>query len=330
MADDPLPPCDEAAERAVLGSALLSPTALDEIADTLRIDEFYRPAHQAIYSAILALYAGGDPVDAISLADQLRARGDLKRIGGLPYLHTLISEVPTASNASYYTTIVTREALKRRAVEFAQTVQQLAYGWPTDEHGLAERIEQLAANLAIRETNTEGLIDLDTAVTEAFERLRAPAPPTLPTGLHDLDTVLTGGLRKGAVYVIAARPGQGKSLAGAGIALNVAHTGVGVLVCSLEMSREEITNRTLANMSGVRLTAINTHQLSDLDWAKLHKARETFRDSPLLIRDTPHLTATGLQRLAEKLTRKPAGLGLIVIDYIQQMTPTDPDRKSVV
>lgn len=192
MADDPLPPCDEAAERAVLGSALLSPTALDEIADTLRIDEFYRPAHQAIYSAILALYAGGDPVDAISLADQLRARGDLKRIGGLPYLHTLISEVPTASNASYYTTIVTREALKRRAVEFAQTVQQLAYGWPTDEHGLAERIEQLAANLAIRETNTEGLIDLDTAVTEAFERLRAPAPPTLPTGLHDLDTVLTG------------------------------------------------------------------------------------------------------------------------------------------
>jgi replicative DNA helicase len=320
--DAPLPPADIEAERALLGALLLSPEALDRVVDSLVIEELYRPAHQVIYATILELYADGDPVDVIAVADRLRAHGELNRIG-LPYLHTLISEVPTAANIGYYLDIVTREAVKRRTVEAGQRITQLGYA-ASDSAVLTSQVEAAVAGLIIPGRGNEGLIDLDSAVDEAFERLAGPVPPTTSTGLYDLDDVLTGGLRKGAVYVIAARPGQGKSLCGAGIGLYVAQSGVGVLICSLEMSRDEITNRVLANMSGVELTAINTHRLGDLDWARLRKAREQFRGVPLLIRDTPHLTSSGLRRVAERLARKPAGLGLIVIDYAQQMTAADP------
>lgn len=320
---EPLPPCDLAAEVAVLGAVLLSPAALDVVADALAVEEFSRPAHQVIYATILDLYAGGEPVDPITVCDRLAAGGELARCGGAPYLHTLAADVPTATNASYYAQIVARKATQRRAVEAGQRIQQLGYTWPAGEDGLTERVETIAAGLALRQSADEGVIGLDNAIDEAFQRLTGPLPPTISTGLYDLDEVLTGGLRNGAVYVIAARPGQGKSLVGAGIGLSVAQGGTGVLICSLEMSRAEITNRTLANMSGVELTAITTHRLGDQDWARLRKTREQFRGVPLLIRDTPHLTSASLRRLAERLTRTPAGLGLIVIDYAQQMTPTD-------
>jgi replicative DNA helicase len=321
---EPLPPCDLDAERAVLGAILISPAALDQVIDTLTIAEFYRPAHQTIYATALELFAAGDPVDPITISARLAAAGDLVRIGGAPYLQDLAHDVPTARNIGYYAALVARQAVKRRAVETGQRIAQLGHSWAADEDGLTDRIEQLTNGLTTTTQTNDGLIDLDTAVTQAFERLAGPVPPVTPTGLHDLDSILTGGLRKGAVYVIAARPGQGKSLAGAGIGLSVAQDGVGVLVCSLEMSREEITNRILANMSGVELTAINTHQLNDMDWARLRKAQAQFRGSPLLIRDTPYLTSVGLRRLSERLARKPAGLGLIFVDYVQQMTPTDP------
>ncbi|MGH3934651.1 MAG: replicative DNA helicase [Pseudonocardiaceae bacterium] len=321
---EPQPPSDVAAEAAVLGAVMLSPSALDVVADSLLVQEFYRPAHQTIYATILQLYAGGEPVDPITVCDRLSANGELARVGGAPYLHTLTHQLPTAANAGYYADIVTRTATQRRAVETGQRIQHLGHTWPVDDDGLTERIEQLVAELAGRAPTNANVTDLDTALDEAFARLAGPLPPTIPTGLHDLDEVLTGGLRKAAVYVVAARPGCGKSLVGANIALRVAQGGTGALICSLEMSRDEITNRTLANMAGVELTAITTHQLTDPDWARLRTAREQFRGVPLMIRDTPHLTSASLRRLAQRLTRTPPGLGLIVIDYAQQMTPADP------
>jgi replicative DNA helicase len=326
VTDGPLPPSDVAAEAAFLGALLLSPAALDQAIDLLTLEELYKPAHQTIYAAILDLYAGGDPVDPVTVCDRLARDGDLLRCGGAPYLHTLTSELPTATNVSHYAEIVAGKAVMRKLVEAGTRITQLGHygdrGADADE--VLERAQATMAAVTERQTVDDGLIELDQAVDQAFERLAGPVAPTISTGLYDLDDILTGGLRRGAVYVIAARPGQGKSLCGAGIGLFVAQSGTGVLICSLEMSRDEITNRTLANMSGVELTAINTHRLGDLDWARLRKARDQFRGVPLLIRDTPHLTSAGLRRVAERLARKPATLGLIVIDYAQQMTAADP------
>lgn len=321
---EPLPPCDLDAERAVLGAILISPAALDAVIDTLTIGEFWKPAHQTIYSTALDLFAAGEPVDQITVAARLAKDGELVRVGGAPYLHTLSHDVPTARNVAHYAGIVARQAEKRRTVEIGQRIAQLGHVWDATEVGLADRVETLTASLTMGQRPDSGLIDLDTAVTEAFERLAGPVPPTIPTGLHDLDDVLNGGLRNGAVYAIGARPGSGKSLCGAGIGLSVAQQGIGVLICSLEMGREEITNRILANMSGVELSAINTHKLNDFDWIRLRRAQAQYRGSPLTIRDTPSLTSAGLRRQAEKLARKQPPLGLVIVDYTQRMTPANP------
>jgi len=319
-----LPPCDVDAERAVLGSVLISPAALDVVVDTLSVAEFWRPAHQVIYATVLALYGCGEPVDPVTVAARLDADGELRRVGGAPYLHTLTRDVPTALNVAYYVGLVSRQAVKRLAVETGNRIVQVGYSWPADEDGLRERVEQLAAGVSAGSGVDDGLVDLDTAVAEALERLAGPVPPTVPTGLHDLDDVLNGGLRNGAVYAVGARPGCGKSLVGSGIGLRVAERGVGVLINSLEMGRCEITSRILSDMSGVELTAINTHRLNDFDWVRLRKAQAQFRGAPLLIRDTPSLTSVGLRRQAERLARRPPGLGLVIVDYTQRMTPADP------
>lgn len=321
---DPGIPCDLAAERAMLGAMILSPLVVNSLVDRFAATEFYRPAHQTIFTTILDLYAADIPVDPISVCDRLTQDGNLTRCGGAPYLHTIISEVPTTTNASFYASIVSRKATQRRAMELGQRITQTARDWPDYEEGLLERVESLASKLTTHNRLDEELISLDDAVDEAFDRLAGPVPPTIPTGLIDLDDTLTGGLRKGAVYIIAAKTGSGKSFAGAGIGLHVASSGLGVLICSLEMGREEITNRILANMSGVELTAINTHALNNFDWARLRKARDQFRETPLMIRDTPYLTSLGLRRLAERLARTKTGLGLIVLDYAQLVTPADP------
>jgi replicative DNA helicase len=321
---DRQPPQDLAAEKAFLGAVLLSEQALAQMVDAVRVEEFYRPAHATIWATCLEMYAGGDPADVITVADRLSSAGELLRVGGLPYLHTLISEVPTAANAGYYAGIVRRKAIQRQGVQLGVGIVETSYSWPEDEEGLAARIEAECAKLAVRESRQLALVSLDDAVDQAFDRLSGPVPPAISTGVIDLDTVLTGGLRPGDLYVVAARPGQGKSLVGSNIALNVAKSGIGVLVCSLEMSSEEITNRTLANAAGVRLYSIMRHELDDLEWRRLERARESFRGSPLSIQDTPDATAAGIRRQCERLARRPAGLGLLVVDYAQLVTPSDP------
>lgn len=320
--ETPLPPCDLDAERSLLGAVLISGPVLDEVADLVTVADLYQPAHQTIYAACLELYAAGDPIDPVSVADRLRQQGDLVRVGGAPYLHTLTAAVPTAASAGYYAEIVARVSLQRRVMTLGQRITQLGLHGDDD---LTGRVESLTAALSAEDSQLgEDVTELDAAVEEAMERLRGPVPPLIPTGLQDLDDIMTGGLRTGGVYVVGARPGHGKSLVAANIAVNVAQSGLGVLICSLEMTSEAITDRILANLGGVELGAIMRHHLSEYDWGRLHAAREKLRGIPLLIRDTPHLTPAGLRRVAERAHRRLGGLGLIVIDYAQLMTPTDP------
>lgn len=323
---DRQPPQDLAAEQAFLGAVLLSEHALAQAVDAVRVDELYRPAHATIWATCLEMYAGSDPVDVITVSDRLTSDGELMRIGGLPYLHTLISDVPTVANVGHYAAIIRRKAMQRQGVEIGTRIVTESYAWPDDEEGLAARIEAEASKLTARYTGPSSLVNLDDAVDEAFERLAGPMPTTISTGLPDLDDILAGGLVPGDVYVIAARPGLGKSLVGSNIALNVAKSGLGVLFCSLEMGAAQVTDRILANEAGVELSAIKRHRLNDLDWHLLKRAKDKFRGAPFQILDTPNLTIAAARRHGERVSRRYGGLGLVVIDYAQLMTPTDPGK----
>ncbi|OBG91383.1 replicative DNA helicase [Mycobacterium sp. E3251] len=212
------PPQDLAAEQAVLGGMLLSKDAIADVLERLRPGDFYRPAHQNVYDAILDLYGRGEPADAVTVAAELDRRGMLRRIGGAPYLHTLISTVPTAANAGYYATIVAEKALLRRLVEAGTRVVQYGYAGAegADVAEVVDRAQAEIYEVADRRT-TEDFVPLEDLLQPTMDEIDAIASNGgvargVPTGFTELDEV-TNGLHAGQMIIVAARPGVGKALA---------------------------------------------------------------------------------------------------------------------
>ena len=211
------PPQDEAAEQAVLGGMLLSKDAIADVLERLRPGDFYRPNHQSVYDAILDLYGRGEPADAVTVAAELDRRGLLRRIGGAPYLHTLISTVPTAANAGYYATIVAEKALLRRLVEAGTRVVQYGYAG-AEGADVAEVVDRAQAEIydVTDGRTSEDFVALEDLLQPTMDEIDAIASQGgisrgVPTGFIELDEV-TNGLHPGQMIVIAARPGVGKAL----------------------------------------------------------------------------------------------------------------------
>lgn len=212
------PPQDMAAEQSVLGGMLLSKDAIADVLEKLRPNDFYKPAHQSVYDAILDLYGRGEPADAVMVAAELERRGLLKRVGGHPYLHTLISTVPTAANAGYYAGIVAEKALLRRLVEAGTRVVQ--YGYAGSEGAdVAEVVDRAQAELynVTDGRTSEDFVPLEQLLQPTMDEIDAIASQGgiargVPTGFVELDEC-TNGLHPGQMIVIAARPGMGKALA---------------------------------------------------------------------------------------------------------------------
>lgn len=212
------PPQDLAAEQSVLGGMLLSKDAIADVLERLRPGDFYRPAHQNVYDAILDLYGRGEPADAVTVAAELDRRGLLRRIGGAPYLHTLISTVPTAANAGYYAGIVAEKALLRRLVEAGTRVVQYGYAGAegADVNEIVDRAQAEIYDVTERRT-AEDFVPLEDLLQPTMDEIDAIASNGgiargVPTGFTELDE-LTNGLHAGQMIVIAARPGMGKALA---------------------------------------------------------------------------------------------------------------------
>jgi replicative DNA helicase len=212
------PPQDLAAEQSVLGGMLLSKDAIADVLERLRPGDFYRPAHQNVYDAILDLYGRGEPADAVTVAAELDRRGMLRRIGGAPYLHTLISTVPTAANAGYYAGIVAEKALLRRLVEAGTRVVQYGYAGAegADVAEIVDRAQAEIYDVADRRT-TEDFVALEDLLQPTMDEIDAIASNGgisrgVPTGFTELDEV-TNGLHPGQMIIVAARPGVGKALA---------------------------------------------------------------------------------------------------------------------
>jgi replicative DNA helicase len=215
------PPQDIAAEQSVLGGIMLSKDAIADVVEVLRGNDFYRPNHETIYESVLDLYGRGEPADAVTVADELTKRGDLSKIGGPAYLHTLISSVPTAANAGYYARIVRERAVLRRLVEAGTRIVQLGYGGQDGRGGgdVDEIVNNAQAEVyAVTETRTsEDYAPLSDTIEGTIDEIEASSHrgdgmTGVPTGFADLDR-LTNGLHPGQMIVIAARPAMGKALA---------------------------------------------------------------------------------------------------------------------
>ncbi len=211
------PPQDEAAEQAVLGGMLLSKDAIADVLERLRPGDFYRPNHQSVYDAILDLYGRGEPADAVTVAAELDRRGLLRRIGGAPYLHTLISTVPTAANAGYYAGIVAEKALLRRLVEAGTRVVQYGYAG-AEGADVAEVVDRAQAEIydVTDGRTSEDFVALEDLLQPTMDEIDAIASHGgiargVPTGFLELDEV-TNGLHPGQMIIVAARPGVGKAL----------------------------------------------------------------------------------------------------------------------
>ena len=316
------PPQDVLAEQSVLGGMLLSKDAISEVVEILRERDFYRPAHELIYDAILDLYSRGEPADPVTVSAELTKRGDLTRAGGAPYLHTLISSVPTAANASYYAKIIRERAIMRRLVEAGTKIVQLGY---TVEGEVDDAVNQAQAEVhSVTERRAaEDYIQLSELLPAAFDEIEKISSGVVgegvKTGFKDLDA-LTHGFHPGNMIVLAARPAVGKSTLGLDIARYASiHKGDTSVIFSLEMSRSEITMRMLSAEARVPLNNIRSGALSDEEWARMARRMGEISEAPLFIDDSPNLSLMEIRAKARRLKQR-HNLKLIVIDYLQLMT----------
>ncbi|AGB26607.1 primary replicative DNA helicase [Mycobacterium sp. JS623] len=319
------PPQDNAAEMSVLGGMLLSKDAIADVLERLRPGDFYRPAHQNVYDAILDLYGRGEPADAVTVAAELDRRGLLRRIGGAPYLHTLISTVPTAANAGYYAGIVAEKALLRRLVEAGTRVVQYGYAG-AEGADVAEIVDRAQAEIydVAEGRASEDFVPLEQLLQPTMDEIDAIASQGglargVPTGFVELDDV-TNGLHPGQMIVIAARPGMGKSTLGLDFLRSCSiKNRMASVIFSLEMSKSEIVMRLLSAEAKIKLADMRSGRMSDDDWTRLARRMSEISEAPLYIDDSPNLMMMEIRAKARRLKQK-ADLKLIVIDYLQLMT----------
>jgi replicative DNA helicase len=319
------PPQDLAAEQSVLGGMLLSKDAIADVLEKLRPSDFYRPAHQNVYDAILDLYGRGEPADAVTVAAELDRRGLLRRIGGAPYVHTLISTVPTAANAGYYAEIVAEKALLRRLVEAGTRVVQYGYAG-AEGADVAEVVDRAQAEMyeVTDRRLSEDFVPLEDLLQPTMDEIDAIASNGglargVPTGFTELDEV-TNGLHPGQMIIVAARPGVGKSTLGLDFmrSCSIKHRLASVIF-SLEMSKSEIVMRLLSAEAKIKLADMRSGRMSDDDWTRLARRMSEISEAPLYIDDSPNLTMMEIRAKARRLKQR-ADLRLVVVDYLQLMS----------
>ena len=318
------PPHDMAAEQCVLGGMLLSQDAIAEVIETLRAPDFYRPAHQVIYDTVLDLYGRGEPADAVTVSAELTKRGEIARVGGAPYLHTLISSVPTAANAGYYAKIVHEQSVLRKLVEVGTRITQRGYSAEgADAAAILDWAEAEVLSIAEKRTGEDylPLSDIMPGTLDEIEAIgsRGGQMIGVPTGFQDLDA-LTNGLHPGQMVIIAARPAVGKST----LALDLARAaavkhGLTAAFFSLEMSRNEITMRLLSAEARVALHAMRSGTMNDDDWTRLARRMSEVSEAPLFIDDSPNMSMMEIRAKCRRLKQQ-HDLRLVVVDYLQLMS----------
>jgi len=320
---DRTPPQDVEAEQSVLGSMLLSKDAVADVVEITRGPDFYRPAHEAIYEIVLDLYSRGEPADAITVANELERSGQLARVGGRPYLHTLIEMVPTPAHAAEYAEIVRERAILRRLVEAGTRITQMGFVGDGDVDDIVDRAQNEVYQVTERRTS-EDYVSLGVSLESTLEEIEAihghdGKMVGVPTGFADLDE-LTNGLHPGQLVIVAARPAMGKSTLGLDFARSAAiEKGLTTAIFSLEMSRSEITMRLLSAEARVELGRIRQGRMGEEDWARMAQKMGNLSDAPLFIDDSPNMSMMEIRAKCRRLKQR-HDLKFMILDYLQLMS----------
>jgi replicative DNA helicase len=321
--DTHTPPQNIEAEQSVLGGILLDNDVLNELAGNLSADDFYKSAHQKIYSAILELSEKREPIDTITLNNHLKLKNELINVGDTSYIAFLSSSVPTAANVVHYSKIVRGKAVLRRVASTARILMSKAYEETDDIENIIDEAGSALLDIS-SSTETKPYYPINKLIKAAFNKAEELSKRTDKTiGVHsgftDLDE-LTAGFQPSDFIIIAARPSMGKTALALNIAQNAAHDyDHSVIIFSLEMSKEQLAQRMLCTEAGVDLLRFRSGYFRDDDWPKLIRAAGRINNIPLVIDDTPAITVFEMRAKCRRL-KSEGKLDLIIIDYLQLMS----------
>ena len=317
-----IPPHSVEAEQSVLGSILLDKDAMISVSETLIPEDFYKEAHRVIYECMLKLYNNQSEIDLITLADELRDQGYLDDIGGIAYITSLSTIVPTTSNIKYYINIVKEKSISRQLISAANDIINLGYDSSTKVEDVLENAEKKIFDIS-QERTTNDFQPINQDLTETLSMLEKLYEEKsdvtgLTTGFRDLNKKING-LQRSDLLLIAARPAMGKTAFALNLVQNAALKGdASVAVFSLEMSKEQLVQRMVAAQSSVELKKIKTGTLAANDWPRITDGMAVLSGAKIHIDDTPGIKISELRSKCRKLKIE-KGLDLVLIDYLQLM-----------
>lgn len=317
-----IPPQSLDAEMSLLGAVLIDEEVLADITEITAPHDFYDKRHQIVFGAMLRLYERHKPVDLLTLTEELKKKSELETIGGSAYLSELTNYVPTAAHAEAYAELVSQKAIRRRLIKASADISELGYDEETTTQELLEKAEAELFSVSDQSLKQD-LVSIESILTESFDRIEELHRNKgqlrgIRTGYRDLDN-MTAGLQRSDLIILAARPAMGKTTLVTNLAYNVATIAkMPVLFFSLEMSKEQLIDRMLADASGVDSWNIRTGNLSDEDFSKISEAMGEMAEAPIFIDDTPGLSVLEMRTKARRAAHDQP-LGLIIVDYLQLM-----------
>lgn len=317
-----IPPYNLEAEQAVLGSMMLDREAVYIAMEILQPEHFYKESHQVIFRTILNLESRGEPVDMITLSEDLRRQNNLEKIGGVVFIAAIANSVPTAANARYYANIVEEKAILRSLIRYSTQISNRCYEDQEDTHQLLDSAEQMILEIAGKRS-TGALVPIKQVLGDTLEKIEFLAGKKgnitgVPSFFNDLDS-MTSGWQPSDLIILAARPSMGKTSFCLNIAQNAAiRAKVPVAIFSLEMSREQLVQRLMSAEAMIDQHKLRTGRLLDEEWIRLTQGVQPLAGAPIFIDDTPAISILELRARARRLKAE-KGLGFILIDYLQLM-----------
>jgi replicative DNA helicase len=318
-----IPPHSDEAEKSVLGSIILDKEALYEVLEILRDDDFYSEMHQEIYRVVLELFRKSEPVDILTVSEELKTRNTLEMVGGRAYVAQLSTLVPSTSNAAEYARIVAEKAVLRRLISASSEIMEQAYREKIEPETVLDHAEQAIFEIA----QTRQKKDFEPLKEVLYSNLKKIDEVSkldggltgVTTGFLDLDAK-TSGLQKSDLIMLAARPSMGKTALALNIAQQAALKGKArVLIFSLEMPKEQLGQRLLSIESRVDMQKIKTGRLERSDWDQLYLAIDKLSKAEIYIDDTPGINVLEIKNKSRRLKAE-KGLDLIIVDYLQLMS----------
>jgi len=320
MSIEKIPPQSIEAEMSMLGAMLMDKDAIGSAIELIEDDYFYRGVHQRIYQAIISLYEKNEPVDIVTLSEQLQHNNELASVGGSVYLTALLNSVPTAANIKYYAKIVQDKALLRKLITVATNIVTMGYEGGEDVANVLDQAERMIFDV-VQKKITREFVPLEAILHDSFELIeklykQKEHVTGVPSGFVDLDKY-TSGFQPSDLIIIAGRTSMGKTSFALNIAMNAAiKSKVPAGIFSLEMSKEQLVQRVLCAEARVDANKLRTGYLSESDWPKLTTAAGVLAEAPIYIDDTPSLSVLEIRAKARRLKAR-HNIGLIIVDYLQ-------------